>query len=331
MKPQILIDAIVRQTTVLIARLSTLEGTRSPLAHVANEVFVGLVRELENQGLGKKVIADMFGLALRSYRQKVQRLGESETTKGVTLWSAVLGFVGGRVSVTRSELLERFRNDDEISVRGIVNDLVESGLLIRSGRGEDTSYRVPSPEELEDLGASIEEESKDSLAALVWLQAYREGPLPKAEIAALVRISSTEFEEALATLLSDGRIRVESRSDGEYYATDHCLIPLGEAAGFEAAVVDHHRTVLNAIASKIASGSRRSEKRDEVGGTTLSFDLWPGHPHEAEVRALLATTRASVISLWDKVTAYNQLNAREDTYPVHFYCGQYIVGSDEER
>ena len=45
MDPQILIDAIVRQTMVLIARLSTVDGVRSPLAHVANEVFVGLVRE----------------------------------------------------------------------------------------------------------------------------------------------------------------------------------------------------------------------------------------------------------------------------------------------
>lgn len=331
MKPQILIDAIVRQTTVLIARLSTVEGTRSPLAHVANEVFVGLVRELENQGLGKKVIADMFGLALRSYRQKVQRLGESATTRGVTLWSAVLSYVGNHASVSRSELLERFRYDDEISVRGIVNDLVESGLLVRSGRGDDTSYRVPSAEELEDLGASVEDGSKESNAALVWLHAYREGPLPKEQLAALVHLSQADFNEALDTLLADARIRIESRASGDYFATDHCLIPLGQAAGWEAAVVDHHRTVLNAIASKIASGTRRSQKHDEVGGTTLSFDLWPGHPMESEVRALLATTRTSVIALWDKVTEYNRENPREDSYPVHFYCGQYIVGSDDER
>ena len=43
MNPQILIDAIVRQTTLLIARISTVEGVRSPLGHVANEVFLGLV------------------------------------------------------------------------------------------------------------------------------------------------------------------------------------------------------------------------------------------------------------------------------------------------
>ena len=76
MNPQLLIDPIVRQTMVLIAQLSTVDGVRSPLSHVADEVFVNLVRELESQGVGKKVIADMFGLALRSYRQKVQRLRE---------------------------------------------------------------------------------------------------------------------------------------------------------------------------------------------------------------------------------------------------------------
>jgi predicted acetyltransferase len=50
---------------------------------------LSLVRELERQGIGQKVIADMFGLALRSYQQKVQRLSESATDRGLTLWEAV--------------------------------------------------------------------------------------------------------------------------------------------------------------------------------------------------------------------------------------------------
>ena len=86
MNSQVLIDAIVRQTMVLIAQLSTAEGVRSPLSHIADEVFVGLVRELERQKLGKKVIADMFGLVLRSYQQKVQRLSESATAR----WQVIL-------------------------------------------------------------------------------------------------------------------------------------------------------------------------------------------------------------------------------------------------
>src|SRR5204863_8859658 len=103
---QILTDAIVRQTMVTIAQLSTADGVRSPLSHVADEVFIGLVRELERQKLGKKVIADMFGLALRSYQQKVQRLAESTTARGITLWGALHAFLVQRESASRAELLQ---------------------------------------------------------------------------------------------------------------------------------------------------------------------------------------------------------------------------------
>ena len=46
MNVKILIDSIVRQTTVLIAQLATSGGVRAPLAHVANQVFLDLSREL---------------------------------------------------------------------------------------------------------------------------------------------------------------------------------------------------------------------------------------------------------------------------------------------
>jgi hypothetical protein len=76
-----LVDAIVRQTTVLIAQLSTAAGVRTPLAQVADQVFLELARELEGQGIGRKVAADMFGLALRSYQKKITRLSGSVTSR----------------------------------------------------------------------------------------------------------------------------------------------------------------------------------------------------------------------------------------------------------
>src|SRR5215208_5186345 len=93
MNSRLLIDAIVQQTTILLARVSTAAGIRAPLAHVADEVFVTLAREIEAQGVGRKVAADMFGLALRTYQKKVRRLTESETERTETLWAAVLDFV----------------------------------------------------------------------------------------------------------------------------------------------------------------------------------------------------------------------------------------------
>lgn len=329
MKTQILIDAIVRQTTVLIARLSTAEGARSPLGHVANEVFAGLVAELENQGVSKKVVADMFGMALRSYRQKVQRLGESATSRGVTLWSAIQTYLSERESASRNEVLERFKFDDEVSVRGILNDLVEGGFIIRSGRGVDTRYRAATEEELLDLGTSLEDRSVESLAAYVWLQIYREGPLNAKKLAQHVPVSESLLQSALKMLMDKGQIQLQDQGSETLYTTEQVLIPLGESAGWEAAVIDHHRQVLNAIAAKIGSGNRASAKQDEVGGTTLTFSLRPGHPKEQEVRRLLAEMRSRVLPLWDEVTQYNDKHPISEEYKVHFYFGQYLVAEEE--
>src|SRR5690242_15481271 len=110
MNLRLLIDGLVRQTTVLIAQLSTSEGARSPLAHVADQVFFELARELEAQGVRQRVAADMFGIALRTYQKKMQRLAESQSARDRTLWEAVLSFVG-EGEVTRETIDARFKYD----------------------------------------------------------------------------------------------------------------------------------------------------------------------------------------------------------------------------
>ena len=330
MNTQVLIDAIVRQTMILIAQLSTTDGVRSPLSHVSDEVFMGLVRELENQGLGKKVIADMFGLALRSYQQKVQRLSESATQRGVTLWGALHSYLTEIGVAGRSQVFEHFAHDEEAKVRSILNDLVETGLVYRSGRGNETTYRVSTAEELAELGASASADSGDTNAALVWVHVYRSSPLKLDELRRQVALPAVALERAVERLVQDKLIWLEDRPEGVYCATERCLIPLGQASGWEAAIVDHHRAVLNALAAKLDSGRHVSCAIDEVGGSTFSFDLWPGHPYEQEVRKLLSTSRAQILPLWDKVAAYNRENRPDATYKVTFYCGQYLVEEEGE-
>jgi len=330
MNAQILIDAVVRQTMVLIAQLSTADGTRSPLSHVADEVFMSLVRELEAQGVGKKVIADMFGLALRSYQQKVQRLSESATRRGVTLWSAVHSFLAEQRSATREEVLEHFHHDEELKVRSILSDLVESGLVCRSGRGQETSYRLATAEELEQLGTAASTDAEATNAALVWVHVYRGSPMPKTRLAEILPLPEAALEAAVSRLAREERIRIEERPDGTYCTTEQCLIPVGEAAGWEAAVIDHHRAVLSALAAKLVSGKHVAAAADEVGGTTWSFDLWPGHPREKEVRRLLASLREQVVPLWNEVAEYNREHRPAQTYRVTVYCGQYLVTEGDE-
>src|SRR5690348_10170172 len=131
---------MVRQTTVLIAQLATTAGARAPLAHTANRVFLDLVSELKQQGLNSKIISDMFGLTLRAYHAKVARLSESGTERGRSLWEALLAFVQERGAVSRLDILARFSGDEEMVVRGVLRDLVETGLLFRSGRGDWTTF-----------------------------------------------------------------------------------------------------------------------------------------------------------------------------------------------
>src|SRR5262245_25227172 len=132
MNVPLLIGAIVRQTTILIAELATTGGVRAPLAQVADQVFADLVRELERQGVSRKVSADMFGMTLRSYQRRIQRLGESYTERGRSLWEAVLGYLQNSGAVTRGQVLARFHRDDEAQLRGVLHDLTESGLVFSS-------------------------------------------------------------------------------------------------------------------------------------------------------------------------------------------------------
>jgi len=329
MNTQLVIDAIVRQSIVLIAQLATAEGARSPLARVADEVLGDLVRELERQGLGEKVIADLFGLALRKYRRQAGRLRESATARGVTLLGAMHAFLAERDGASRAEIRARFADDDEGVVHGILDDLVDSGLVRRSGLGGQARYRVATAEELEELGVVGAGGSPEADEALVWVHLCGGGSLRRDQLAALVPLAPSALERALSGLVADGRVRAEGPPGGESYSTDRCLIPVGDAAGWEAAIIDHHRAVLAALAAKVASGQHGSAPADEVGGTTVSFDLWPGHPREQEVRELLADTRRKVAALWEAVEDENRGRGLEIAYKITFYYGQFRT--DEEQ
>ena len=141
--------------------------------------------------------------------------------------------------------------------------------------------------------------------------------------------SVDELNEALAVLVEDGRVSRTMEGDEAIFEAKEVLIPIGESAGWEAAIVDHHRTVSNAIAAKVGIGVRKSASGDEVGGTTLTFDLWPGHPQERAVRNLLSETRSRILPLWENVEEHNKTECSPEGYQVHFYCGQYLVEEEQ--
>ncbi len=135
MNPRLLINAIVQQTMVFIAQLATAGGVRAPLVNVADQVFRELTRDLLAQGLKKKVIADMFGLGLRTYQRRLQAAEQSKTDAGSTVWEAVLSYLQHHEPVSGANVLTRFAYDDREIVSGVLNDFVNSGIAYRAAVG----------------------------------------------------------------------------------------------------------------------------------------------------------------------------------------------------
>src|SRR6187551_2949415 len=175
---------------VLVAELATSGGLRAPLSHVAGQAFLELARELENQGVGKKVSADMFGMALRTYQRRTQRLSQSLTDRGRSLWEATLEFIEQGGVVQRDDILKRFRHDDEPSLRGVLRDLTDSGLVFSSGSGSSLAFRAATKDEVRSLrrgGDSL------GLEAFVWSAIYRSGDVSADELAARTSLSVAEL------------------------------------------------------------------------------------------------------------------------------------------
>jgi DNA-binding MarR family transcriptional regulator len=314
-----LIDAIVRQTTILIAQLATLGGGRAQLAHTANQVFLDLSAALREHGVGSKVIADMFGLALRTYQERVRRLSESQTIRGRSLWEAVLEHVDARGPILRADVLTRFGHDDLAAVRSVLRDLVHNGLVYRTGRGEAT------PEELRLPG----QRSAEALRNMVWVALQRAGTANAAELVHALSIDSPRLERALAELSERGLIEGREGPAGMEYQSQRCVLGYDDPVGWEAAVFDHYQALVIALCTKLRLGQTRAAPNDTVGGSTFGFDVWPGHPEYESVLGFLRRLREQGSELRKRVSAYNDAHpAPGDKTRVVAYMGQAVIGAD---
>ncbi len=328
MNVHLLIDAVVRQTTILVAQLATSGGARGALGHTANQVFLELSQELRRQGLNNKLIADLFGVSLRTYHNKVKRLSESSTDRGRPLWNAVLDFVQQQRAVARPEVTARFCRDDEATVKSVLNDLVETGLVFSKGRGDATVYRAASASELNVGSATAETAVVDSL---VWIAIARHSPMERDELLELTQLTPEQADAALARLEREGRITRHRSDSAESYSSAQCIVPLGQSAGWEAAVFDHYQAVVTAICSKLGLGSAKSERNEHIGGSTYSFEVWPEHPLYEEALGLLQDLRDRAVSLRTRVREVNlrQQRPTRGVRRIVSYVGQNVIDAQD--
>jgi hypothetical protein len=308
---QVLIDALIQQFTVLTAQIATSGGLRAPIAHIANQVFVELSRELQSQGVGRKVSADMFGMALRAYQRKLKRLSARADAAEQTLWGALLELLD-RGPLGREALLEHFASDDQASVRAVLRDLCDAGLVSISGRGARALYASA----VRDAGGA---EAERGLDELLWVSVHRGGPVTATALSDRLRLPSPMVAARLEALARAGRLE---RHDERYESHDFS-VPLGSASGWEAAVLDHVQAVVQTISQRLQLGPVVPKGSESVGGSTFRFDVWEDHPLAGEVRASLSRFRAEHARLRDRVQAHNQAHGRPDRFEqVVVYAGQ---------
>jgi hypothetical protein len=327
MNVRILIDSIVRQTVVLIAQLATSGGLRAPLVHIAEQVFLELAQELERQGVPRKVSADMFGIALRTYQRRTQRIVESSTDRERSLWQAVFDYIREGEIVTRDDVLQRFRYDDEGSVRGVLRDLVESGLLFSTGSGRHVVYRLATDEETRMTTGNA---NGAGLEPFLWSVIFREGPLTEEALCGAVRLPRADVTSTLKVLVDDGRIERVETAGTVVYRSQNLLLGLEEPAGWEAAVLDHFVALARTIGRKLAL-AQRAASGDEVGGSTYHFSLWHGHPMQSEIVGELRHFRERMSALRSRVDHHNATHAvGAKQFNVTAYYGQYIQEEDDD-
>ena len=326
---KMLIDSIMQQTTILIGQLSTAAGIRAPLARIADQVFVDLAQELESQGVGRRVAADMFGMALRSYQKKLRRLTESQSAADRTLWRAVLEHVRQNQRVRKADLLRRFGRDGEREVGSILADLVSSGLIYQTGRGLDALYRVTSDVDLRHLAGG---DDPEALAPLVWSAVHDRPGSSEAELIASLGLDPEATRRALQLLIREGRLRRDAPGPDAPITAEDLVVPVGATQGWEVAVHDHFRAVANAIASKVRSGAARAE-----GGTSSAAR--PCRSTSAKgTRTASASYRCSPrcangsTALWNEVESYNARHplSEAERKRLFFYFGQYLEDGDTE-
>jgi len=323
MNVRILIDSIVRQTTVLIAQLATSGGVRAPLAHVANQVFLELTRELDAQGVSRKVSADMFGMALRSYLRRIQGLSESSTERGRTLWEAVLDYLSQGEVRSRGQVLKRFSRDDQNLIRGVLHDLTESSLVFSSGSGLEQVYRATTKAEQLQMGKLADAAGFEEL---LWAFIYREGPLDHAALSEFVASNVERLDQALERLRALGKINVEGTGATRRYHAERLEVLLQAEVGWEAAMFDHYRALVQTICQRLLQASSGAPAQGRVGGSTFTLDVWEGHPFADEAYAVLARFRAIHTELYERIERHNAEHGRPSEYDqVVIYGGQHVV------
>jgi hypothetical protein len=242
----------------------------------------------------------------------------------------VLDYIGQGEMRSRAQILARFSHDDHNLVRGVLHDLTENGLVFSAGSGGDQVYRGTTRAEQLQMGRLAD---AAGLQELLWAFIYREGPVTRAELGEFAASNPSQIDAALAQLVALGKVTASGEGDVRSYRAERLEVLLEAAAGWEAAVFDHFRAMVQTICQRLTT-ARNGDAAQRVGGSTFTLDVWEGHPLAQEAYGVLARFRSEHAALFERVEQHNAEHARPDDYDqVVIYAGQHVLPrrrSDDE-
>ncbi|MFN3200585.1 MAG: helix-turn-helix domain-containing protein [Bradymonadia bacterium] len=313
---KVLIEQIIHSTAVLLAEVSTMNGARTPLSDIFDLLFMDISAHLEQKGITRKVIADMFGMSTRTFQRRVHRIREFKPDEK-TIWMSVIGYIHHSEGCGRQEIIDNFLQYDEGQIISILNDLIANNVIAKTDKGYTETSKTSS-----FFHTLCEEES-----LLVWAHVYRHGPMKTSEISEDLHLPIELAEQIIASLVEQNKASYLEAQDA--YTCRECYIPVGSVEGFYASMFEHYGTVIRTMITRLHNISSKPTDQS-TGMSTISFNVFEGHVHYEDVTGILADFREQVNRVWYAVLEENKRKnlPREGVQKVEFYMGQNIYPLD---
>ena len=214
-------------------------------------------------------------------------------------------------------------------VRGVLHDLTENGLVFSSGSGQDQVYRATTKAEHVQMSRLADASGLDEL---LWAFIYREGPVTRAALAELAAGNPAALDAVLQRLIELGKITAAGEGGARMFRAEKLEVLLDAEVGWEAAVFDHYRALVQTICQRLTSANKSAQASSRTGGSTFTLDVWPVHPHADEAYGVLARFRALHTELYERIERYNEKHGRPAEYDqVVIYGGQHVRAHQEEE
>jgi hypothetical protein len=195
------------------------------------------------------------------------------------------------------------------------------GLRAPLAHNGERLYRATTKAEQLQMGKLAD---ASGLEELLWAFIYREGPVGRDELAEFAASNPERVDETLVKLAACGKIRVEGQDAERRYRAERLEVLLDAEVGWEAAVFDHYRALVQTICQRLTQPGPAAHAR--VGGSTFTLDVWDGHPHADEAYAVLSRFRAIHAELFERIERHNAEHGRPAEYDqVVIYFGQHVV------